>query len=525
MITDLQVFLGGRLAGLAHRPESSRETVFRYDAAYREDPSNPPLSLRCPLVGRDEYLISKWLDGLLPDNPALRREWASKHSYGAADSMSLLASPVGLDCAGSVQFCEVGAEDSITERSSGTHWHSSADIAQWAKEAKRGYRPILGDFPRYSLAGWQTKVGLYREDERWGTPFGDLPTTWILKIGIDPHPLDTMSWPNAELVEHVTMVTARRLGLNAAHTEIHRFEGERVLAVQRYDRVQVQQQWRRIHQEDLCQALDLSPGDKYQRDGGPGPFTISKFLNQELVDGDRACAQFLDGVIINWVLGGTDGHAKNYSLLFQGDSARFAPLYDLMSDFPYLRCKPSKCETAMKIGKDYSLAACDAPEVWAHTAHRFLLDPRDALERIERILANCPEAIETVINGLNPEDQDVPEMGTLLSTTQKRCTALIDRFAGTALRLWNAPSPPVDPLTPHTATATAEYFSKSEPESPPMPAPVISSTPIICGYPTGVDEWCQQSLSVEPCPEHPNSTGSSKVRSRNKALQADSQSE
>jgi hypothetical protein len=35
-------------------------------------------------------------------------------------------------------------------------------------------------------------------------------------------------------------------------------------------------------------------------------------------------ARFADALIWNWVIGGTDAHAKNYSLLLAGDQVRLA---------------------------------------------------------------------------------------------------------------------------------------------------------------------------------------------------------
>ena len=45
---------------------------------------------------------------------------------------------------------------------------------------------------------------------------------------------------------------------------------------------------------------------------------------------------FTDGILASYLVGATDSHAKNYSLLLDGASVRLAPLYDLASVFPYL---------------------------------------------------------------------------------------------------------------------------------------------------------------------------------------------
>ena len=46
--------------------------------------------------------------------------------------------------------------------------------------------------------------------------------------------------------------------------------------------------------------------------------------------------RFADALAWNWIIGGTDAHAKNYSLLLSGSDVRLAPLYDIASALPYV---------------------------------------------------------------------------------------------------------------------------------------------------------------------------------------------
>jgi hypothetical protein len=62
--------------------------------------------------------------------------------------------------------------------------------------------------------------------------------------------------------------------------------------------------------------------------------------------------RFVDALIWNWLIGGTDAHAKNYSLLMAGDQVRLAPLYDIASALPY-GMHERKLRFAMKLGGDY----------------------------------------------------------------------------------------------------------------------------------------------------------------------------
>ena len=112
----------------------------------------------------------------------------------------------------------------------------------------------------------------------------------------------------------------------------------------------------RLHQEDVCQALGVSPHRKYQNEGGPGPEDIVSLLIRESNEPETDVAAFLDALALNWVIGGTDAHAKNYSLLLSAGSVRLAPLYDLISILPYPRSVPYReAKLAMRVDREYPL--------------------------------------------------------------------------------------------------------------------------------------------------------------------------
>jgi serine/threonine-protein kinase HipA len=111
-------------------------------------------------------------------------------------------------------------------------------------------------------------------------------------------------------------------------TRVARFGDEAAIVVDRYDRYPDAGRVMRVHQEDLCQALGAPPTKKYQSDGGPTARDIAELLRRAMSTpgADRAVQRFADALIWNWLIGGTDGHAKNYSLLLQGQRSRAGPL-------------------------------------------------------------------------------------------------------------------------------------------------------------------------------------------------------
>jgi serine/threonine-protein kinase HipA len=111
----------------------------------------------------------------------------------------------------------------------------------------------------------------------------------------------------------------------------------RHLLVKRYDRIEDSAGGvKRLHQEDLCQALGVPPGRKYEEEGGPRfdqCFAIVDEVSVEPALDTRALIRWL---VFNLIVGNADGHAKNLSLLRADTGAtRLAPFYDLLSTAIY----------------------------------------------------------------------------------------------------------------------------------------------------------------------------------------------
>tara|TARA_R110000787_G_scaffold189852_2_gene301423 strand:- start:5519 stop:5851 length:333 start_codon:yes stop_codon:yes gene_type:complete len=67
----------------------------------------------------------------------------------------------------------------------------------------------------------------------------------------------------------------------------------------------------RAHLEDYCQALGAHPADKYQNMGGPSPHDMIAHLRTFGSQPKTDVLRFVDALIFNWLIGGTDAHAKN----------------------------------------------------------------------------------------------------------------------------------------------------------------------------------------------------------------------
>lgn len=417
-MADLLVFLEGKLAGeISSAPANSVE--FRYDDTYLRNPRNTPLSLSAPL-GRGTYEMRQWLDGLLPDNIAVRRRWAARRGASSARPLDLLSTSIGLDCAGAVQFSRPGAEGVLHARASGLEPQSERQIADWIRAARQDWSAWegLGSRGQFSLAGAQAKCAVHWDGSQWSAPYGDTPTTHILKPGV-------ANFTDAEVVEHVCLVAARDLGLDAAVSELRHFESERVIVVTRFDRLRVGEATRRWHQEDVCQALGLDPERKYQVLGGPAPQEVGSLLRQESSDRHTDVERFRDALIYNWAIAAPDAHAKNYSLLLDGPDVCLAPLYDVISFLPYAHHGLLDLRIAMAFGDDHSVRAMGTPDAWRTAGKMLGLDPDATADRAADLLRRTPAAISDAIDGLSAEDRSSRTLLPLLHSAQ----ALADRVA------------------------------------------------------------------------------------------------
>ena len=206
------------------------------------------------------------------------------------------------------------------------------------------------------MAGAQEKTALLRVDGQWLRPVGTTPTTHILKpqLGQIPTADGMIDMSDSVDNEHYCLTLMQAVGLQVAQTEIATFGTRRVLVVERFDR-----RWRnashilRLPQEDCCQALGIPPTRKYQSDGGPGMRDIIGLLNG--ANDPRADqAAFFKSQILFWLIGATDGHAKNFSIFLEpGGRFSLTPFYDVLSAQPAAdrgQMAPPKFRLAMSAG-------------------------------------------------------------------------------------------------------------------------------------------------------------------------------
>ncbi len=212
-----------------------------------------------------------------------------------------------------------GKEDKV-------EWLDEADIAQRLQTLRADHAAwrLPRDTGQFSLAGAQPKTALLFQNDRWGIPSGRIPTTHILKP-------PTGHFDGHAENEHICLMLARGLGLPAAESNVMQFGEEIAIVLERYDRQPAGDEIIRIHQEDVCQALGVMPTKKYQNEGGLSSANIVELLRTYSTDREADVDTFVAALGFNWLIAGTDAHAKNFSVLLAGGHVRLAPLYDVAS--------------------------------------------------------------------------------------------------------------------------------------------------------------------------------------------------
>jgi len=425
MTNSLLVVLDGAVAGTLIRLPGGK-LRFDYDGHYRQQPGATPLSLSMPtqVPSHHDQVVTPWLWGLLPDNDAVLARWARQFHVSASSPFSLLSTPIGEDCAGAVRFAVPDEIDRVLAQPGEITWLTDDDVAQRLRDLREDSTAWLGrSFTgQFSLAGAQAKTALLFDRGRWGVPSGSTPTTHILKPavgGLDDHDLN----------EHLCLDAARRAGLIAARTTVTRFADERAVVVSRYDRRAAPGGIIRVHQEDLCQVLGVPPSGKYQNEGGPSPSDIARLLRRSMPPriADDAVFRFVEALIWNWLIAGTDAHAKNYSLLLANDQVRLAPLYDIASALPY-GVHERKLRLAMKIGSDYRVIP--NRNTWPAAARELGLNPEAVLTRVRELASVAPRAFA--------DAAEAPEVAALGGDLPSRLVDLIADRADRCLRLIEA---------------------------------------------------------------------------------------
>ncbi|MCO6558966.1 MAG: type II toxin-antitoxin system HipA family toxin [Bifidobacterium sp.] len=386
---ELYVFLDGQRIGTLREDEKGH-----HNFTYSDSNGTAQLSLSmkrrpAPWTGKP---VEAYIDGLLPDDRSIRQEIGRLYDVSSHNPFALLTA-IGLDCAGGVQFVAPENVD-LLNRPEELRPISEAEIGDrllgLVDARQEGWH---GSDEHWSLNGAQGKIALRKIGDNWFEALDAAATTHILKPGVSQLREQAFN-------EYICLKTIENLGISVSQSRFQSFDGTPAIVSTRWDRSPVKttdgkDSIRRIHQEDLCQAMSYMTQEKYQSDGGPGAVAIIRFLRANQL-GETDIVQFVIGLILNFLIGGTDAHAKNYAILEPvGEAPRLAPFYDIASIFAYGTRGDRKSERkmAMSIGGEYHYERIELKH-WLKLCQDAKLDP----ELIAGLLKHYAEILPDTFN-------------------------------------------------------------------------------------------------------------------------------
>lgn len=295
---------------------------FVYEPRWLSTKGAFPLSITMPLSPHpvSPAVFQPWAANLLPEGQQLK---AIGRTLGSAtEDVIAILEQIGRDTAGALSIGQPGT-------TSPTNWkpvERESDLERILEELPSKPFLVGDDGVSMSLAGVQSKIGVAVDSQgRICIPLDGSPSTHILKPDAD-------NLYGSVHNEALCLVLARRCGLTAPDVSTGTAGKRQYLLVTRYDRLEQKGRWRRLHQEDFCQALGKPPAAKYESNqtGIKGPTLVDMFALTRNAMAARDLLRLLDHVLFNILVCNTDAHAKNYSLMITGRGCSVAPIYDVM---------------------------------------------------------------------------------------------------------------------------------------------------------------------------------------------------
>ena len=387
---------------------------FAYNQDWVGDARRPALSFSLPKRGGpfSRRESRPFFAGLLPEQE--QRTGAARALGISRENDFGLLERLGGDVAGALTLWPAGEEPPLYEAHLTMESLTAGQLVRVLDSLPM--RPLLaGEHGvRLSLAGAQQKLPVVLVEGEIALPAPGQPTTHILKPPV-------ASLPNTTENEAFAMRLAQAVGLDVAPVEPRRVLDRPFLLVTRYDRASENDgRVARIHQEDFCQALGISPEHKYAGEGGPGLRQCFDLVRDACARPAPSTLKLIDAVIFNAIIGNADAHGKNFSLVYRPDGCALAPLYDLMVTAAYPEIAAN---FAMRIG-DRSRIEEFREDTWAVFARDVGVTWPYVRRRVQQLAQAIDQRAHPVASRIAEQGFDAEALSSFATIVRERASAM-----------------------------------------------------------------------------------------------------
>lgn len=336
---------------------NGRHWTLSYADSWVQHPDAFPLSPHFPLRleafddQAEDGLVEKYFDNLLPEGGA-RERLARRLNAGSIDAFDLL-SRFGRETAGAIT---VSDQPHAVPNDEAYRPLSPQELGERIT-AMRTQGGSLLQASRMSLAGAQDKLAVrfegpfaallaspkgppVRPAQAMLEPENQAPTTHILK----PEPPVARRLEHTAINELFCMRLARALGLDVPLAHLLRLQPrdddptEWVYTVRRFDRHTAPDgRVRRLHQIDFLQLRNEWPSTaaKYESSGGARMPLLFDLAAQYATIPAVSLNRLLSQRLLHFLVGNSDAHWKNHSLLWHDGHWDVSPTYDVVCTAAY----------------------------------------------------------------------------------------------------------------------------------------------------------------------------------------------
>ena len=394
--------LVGNISGIL-----SGNAVFTYTDEYISNPDSRPISISLTLEEKsfDSQRTKNFFDGLLPEGftRTCVAQWMHKEE---SDYISILHG-LGRECLGAIRI--MGTQDE--EIRSDYRRMTPDEVKKLAQEGATESAELVTK-SHLSLTGASGKVGLYYDvkNDEWYLPLGNAPSTHIVK---QSH----VRLKNIVANEQLCLLMAKELGIEIPESFIVKTDGRNnedvLFATGRYDRKFTGHPGKlnglsvpyRLHQEDFSQALGIPSSQKYEQNGGDYLKRMFAILQNYSASPMEDQLKLWKICIFNYLIGNTDNHIKNQSLLYSEDlkRIRLAPAYDIVSTMIY---DSSTENMALGINGIYRITDISREDFEKEAVH-VGLGKKFAMQHFDAMVSGFKAAMETARESLEAQGFEV----------------------------------------------------------------------------------------------------------------------